>query len=183
MHVDVQLAEATDTAIVLRCVQPIWTTKTETATRLRGRIERILDWAKVRGLRDGENPARWRGHLSELLPKPSKVKKVRHHPAMPYAEVPAFMADLRTTDGGARRALRFCILTASRPNEVCGARWPEFDLEAAVWTVPGERMEAGQAPRLPPSPAAGEPPPGPAAAVPPFPVPAPGGAPPPERPP
>lgn len=138
-----------DTPIVLRCIQPIWTTKTETATRVRGRIERILDWAKVKGFRDGENPARWRGHLEELLPKPSKVAKVRHHPAMPYAELPAFMATLTERKALSRTALRACILTASRPNEICGARWSEFDLEAEVWTVPAERMKAGKAHRVP----------------------------------
>jgi len=145
---------AIDTPIVLRCLQPIWETKTETATRVRGRIERILDWARVHGLRDGENPARWRGHLSELLPPPSKVRKVRHHPAMPYAELPAFMAELATREGVSRLALRFSILTASRPNEVCGARWAEFDLEAAIWTVPAERMKAGKEHRVPLSAAA-----------------------------
>lgn len=138
-----------DTAAVLACLRPIWAGKTETATRLRGRIERILDWARVNGLREGENPARWRGHLDNLLPRPSKVAKVAHHAAMPYAALPAFMATLRSRDGLARRALRFTILTAARTGEVTGALWPEFDLRAGVWTVPAGRMKAGREHRVP----------------------------------
>ena len=143
-----------DTARVMACLQPIWTTKTETANRVRGRIERVLDWARVHGLRAGDNPARWRGHLDKLLPKPSKVGKRRHHEAMPYADVPAFMARLAERDGAARRALRFTILTAARTGEVTGAEWSEFDLAAAVWTIPAERMKGGREHQVPLTPAA-----------------------------
>lgn len=138
-----------DTARVMACLQPIWTTKTETANRVRGRIERVLDWARVHGLRAGDNPARWRGHLDKLLPKPSKVGKRRHHEAMPYSDVPAFMARLAERDGAARRALRFTILTAARTGEVTGAEWVEFDLAAAVWTIPAERMKGGREHQVP----------------------------------
>jgi len=141
--------ESVDTAAVMACLQPIWATKTETANRVRGRIERVLDWARVHGLRTGDNPARWRGHLDKLLPKPSKVGKRRHHEAMPYADVPGFMARLAERDGAARRALRFTILTAARTGEVTGADWPEFDLAAAVWTIPAERMKGGRAHQVP----------------------------------
>jgi len=143
-----------DTAAVMACLQPIWASKTETANRVRGRIERVLDWARVHGLRTGDNPARWRGHLDKLLPKPSKVGKRRHHEAMPYADVPAFMARLAERDGAARRALRFTILTAARTGEVTGADWGEFDLAAAVWTIPAERMKGGRAHQVPLTPAA-----------------------------
>lgn len=143
-----------DTAAVMACLQPIWATKTETASRLRGRIERVLDWARVHGLRSGDNPARWRGHLDKLLPKPTKVTKPRHHEAMPYAEVPAFMARLAERDGAARRALRFTILTAARTGEVTGADWAEFDMGDAVWTIPAERMKGGREHRVPLSTAA-----------------------------
>lgn len=146
---DAHAVRGIDTPIVLRCLQPIWTTKTETATRVRGRIERILDWSKVHGMREGENPARWRGHLEKLLPKPSKVAKAGHHPAMPYADIPAFMAELVSRDALSRTALRFTILTAARTNEVTGARWAEFDLDAAVWTIPAGRMKAGKEHRVP----------------------------------
>lgn len=135
---------AIDTAVVVGCLSKIWTTKTETATRLRARIERVLDWAKVSGLRDGENPARWRGHLDKLLPKPSKVRRPQHHAAMPFADLPAFMARLRARDGTARRALEFTILTAARTEEVTGADWHEFDLDGGLWTLPPERMKAGR---------------------------------------
>ena len=119
---------AVDTALVMQVLDPIWSMKPETASRVRGRIEAVLDWATVRGYRSGENPARWRGHLAALLPPKSKVRRVRHHPAMPYAQVPAFMAELREQDGVAPLALRFAILTAARTNEVIGARWAEIDL-------------------------------------------------------
>lgn len=132
-----------DTAAVIACLSPIWQTKTETATRVRARIERVLDWAKVSGLRDGENPARWRGHLDKLLPRPSKLKRNKHHAAMPFADLPAFMTHLRERDGIARRALEFTILTAARTDEVVGSAWTEFDLNSGVWTVPGHRMKAG----------------------------------------
>jgi integrase len=130
-------------------LQPIWTTTPETASRLRGRIEAILDWAKVRGYRSGENPARWRGHLDKLLPRKSKVRKVAHHAAMPYGEIPAFMAKLRQRQGVATSALEFCILVAGRSGEVLGAHRQEFDLDAAVWTVPAERMKGGKEHRVP----------------------------------
>lgn len=138
-----------DTTTVLRALSRIWKDKTETATRVRGRIERILDWAKVKGLREGENPARWKGHLDHLLPKPAKLKGKRHHAAMPFADVPAFMAKLRVGKAANRRALRFTILTAVRSQETTGATWDEFDLKAKVWTIPPERMKAGEQHRVP----------------------------------
>lgn len=143
-----------DTAMVMGCLRPIWTTKTETAARVRGRIERVLDWAKVHGHRDGENPARWRGHLDKLLPKPSKVSKPRHHAAMPYSDLPGFMDTLRQRDARTRRALRFTILTAARTEEVTGATWDEFDLQAKLWTIPAGRMKGGREHAVPLSPAA-----------------------------
>ncbi len=133
-----------DTPMVMSCLKPIWESKTVTATRVRGRIERVLDWAKVHGMREGENPARWRGHLQNLLPKPSKVSKAKHHAAMPYAEVPAFMATLAERDARSRRALRFTILTAARTDEVVGAHWSEFDMATKVWTIPAGRMKGGR---------------------------------------
>ena len=138
-----------DTPLVLKVLEPIWNTKTETASRVRGRIELILDWAKARGLRVGENPARWRGHLSNLLPKRSKIRRVKHHPALPYAEMPAFMTALRRREGFAPRALEFVILTAARTGEGLGARWHELDLEAGLWTIPAERMKGGREHRVP----------------------------------
>lgn len=141
-------------AHVLKILEPIWTTKTETASRVRGRIESVLNWATVRGYRSGDNPARWRGHLDKLLPAPTKVSKVEHHAALDVKELPAFMAALREQNGMGARALEFAILTAARSGEVRGATWPEFDLDAGVWTVPGERMKAGKEHRVPLSPAA-----------------------------
>jgi integrase len=140
---------AADTELVMRVLQPIWSTKSETASRVRGRIESILDWAKVRGYRDGENPARWKGHLQALLPAKAKVAKVEHHAALPYTDMPAFMAALRVTDGMAARALRFAILTAARTGEALGATWAEINLTARLWTVPAERMKAGKEHRVP----------------------------------
>lgn len=131
-----------DTGLVMKVLQPIWTTKTETATRLRSRIESILGWATVSGYRTGENPARWRDHLDNLLAKRSKVKKVEHHPALPYEEMGAFMANLREQKGVAALALEYTILTASRTGEVIGARWNEIDLPSKTWTIPPERMKA-----------------------------------------
>lgn len=145
---------AIDTALVQEVLRPIWGTKTETASRLRGRIESVLDWAKVNGYREGENPARWRGHLDKLLPARNKVQKVEHHAALPYAEIGAFMVDLRKRDGISARALEFSVLCASRSGEVRNATWAEFDLVGKVWTVPGERMKAGKEHRVPLSDAA-----------------------------
>jgi integrase len=137
------------TAEVLGVVQPIWTSKTETATRLRQRIEAVLDFAKAHHHRDGENPARWRGHLDKILPAPDKLARVVHLAAMPYGDVPAFMTKLRGMDGVGARAVEFAILTAARTGEVRGASRSEFDLVARVWTVPGERMKAGREHRVP----------------------------------
>lgn len=132
-----------DTALVLDCLRPIWTTKTETATRVRGRMERVWDAERVAGTVTGDNPARWRGHLNKILPAPSKVSRTQHFRAMPYADAPAFWKSL-AGDGITRKALRFTILTAARTGEVTGASWAEFDLEAGLWTVPAERMKAGR---------------------------------------
>jgi integrase len=137
------------TDLVIKSLGPIWNTKSETASRVRGRIESILDWAGVRGLRTGENPARWRGHLDKLLPAPSKVQRVSHHAAMPYGDLPNFMAALRKQSGDAARALEFTIITAARSGETFGATWREIDLENAVWTIPGERMKSGRDHRVP----------------------------------
>jgi integrase len=138
----------------MKAIEPIWTVKPETAGRVRGRIESILDWATARGFRQGENPARWRGHLENLLPARSKLRKVKHHAALPYAELGAFMADLRQQEGVAARALDFTVLTAARTGEVIGARWDEFDLAERLWTVPQERMKAAKEHRVPLSDAA-----------------------------
>jgi integrase len=138
-----------DLPLVMKVLEPIWATKTETASRLRGRIEAVLDWATVRGYRQGENPARWRGHLEALLPARSRVRKIQHHAALPYAELPAFMAKVGALEGAAAKAMQFLILTAARTGEVIGAKWSEVDLEAKVWTVPGERMKARKDHRVP----------------------------------
>ena len=135
--------------MVMRVLEPIWTIKSETAGRVRGRIEAVLDWAKARGFRAGENPARWRGHLSNLLPSRSKVRAVKHHAALPYTEIGAFMADLRGREGTAANALEFLILTAARTGEVIAARWPEIDFAARMWTVPAARMKSGREHRVP----------------------------------
>ncbi len=134
---------------VLRVLEPIWTTKNETASRLRGRIESVLDWCTVRGHRKGDNPARWRGHLDHLLPKPSKVTKVEHHPALAVDEMGAFMKALRLQQGLGARALEFVVLTAARSGEVRGATWAEIDLKKRAWTLPAERMKAGREHRVP----------------------------------
>lgn len=143
-----------DTALVLRTLEPIWSSKAETAKRLRGRMERILDWARVMGYRTGENPARWRGHLDKLLPAALNQQTRKHHAALPYDEIGAFLGALRMQQGMAARALEFLILTASRTNEVIGAVGGEMDLEKAVWSVPGQRMKAKRDHRLPLSPRA-----------------------------
>jgi integrase len=140
---------AVDTGLVLKCVEPIWTDKTETASRVRGRIESVLDWATVRGYRTGDNPARWKGHLGEVLPGRGQIAKVEHHAALPYAALPAFMAELRAREGSAARALEFTILTAARTGEVIGAKWGEIDLESATWTVPAGRMKGSREHRVP----------------------------------
>jgi integrase len=134
---------------VRRVLDPIWKTKTETASRVRSRIENILDWAKAHGYREGENPAKWRGNLDKVFPKRSKVQRVVHHAAMKYAEMPGFVRELRSTSGAAHRALEFAILTAARSGEVRGARWDEFDLEDGLWTIPAERMKMGKGHRVP----------------------------------
>ncbi len=136
------------TADVLAVLQPIWLALPETASRLRGRIERVLDAAAVLHLREGANPARWRGHLAELLPQRHRLAR-GHHGALPWAEAPAFVAELRGRAGLAARALEFLILTAARSGEVRGTRWAEIDPEAALWTVPGARMKAGRVHRVP----------------------------------
>lgn len=138
-----------DTALVLKCLEPIWKAKPETGKRLRGRIESILDSAAARGYRSGENPARWRGHLDQLLPAPGKVRAVVHHPAMPWADLPGFMGELRTREETAARALELTVLTALRTGEVIGARWGEFELAQKVWTIPSARMKATRDHRVP----------------------------------
>jgi integrase len=143
-----------DTALVMAVLDPIWSTKTETAVRVRGRIESVISAAKSRGEFVGENPARWKGHLDAVLPKQSKVAKVRNHPALPYADLPAFMQALRAREGIAAAALEFQILTASRPGNAVGARWAEIDLNAAVWTIAGENMKGGKEHKVPLSTAA-----------------------------
>ena len=134
---------------VLNVLRPIWHTKAETAVRLRGRIESVLTAATVKGLRLGENPARWRGHLAELLPARNKVAPVEHHAALPFAELPAFFLRLQAADGLGARALELAILTAGRTGEVLGAPWAEIDLDAALWTIPAPRMKAKREHRVP----------------------------------
>ena len=136
--------QGVDVALVMKVLGPIWTTKTETARRVRGRIERVLDWATTSEYRVGENPARWRGHLENLLAKRSKVREVEHYPALPYDEVGAFMVALRRQEGTAARALEFLILTVCRTGEAIGARWPELNIEEALWTVPAGRTKSGR---------------------------------------
>lgn len=136
-------------AHILAIVEPIWNTKTETASRVRNRVELVLDWATARAYRDGLNPARWRGHLDKLLPARSKAQKVEHHPALSVEAMPGFMVRLREANGMGARALEFAILTASRSGEVRGATWAEMNLETKVWTVPAARMKAGKEHRVP----------------------------------
>lgn len=138
-----------DTALVMNVLKPIWTTKPETAARVRQRMESILDYAKVYGYRLGENPARWRGHLKHLLPEPSTVRAVKNFAALPYKEQPAFMTALREEGGVSARALEFTILTAARTGEAIGARWPEINLTDKLWTIPGARMKAKKEHRVP----------------------------------
>lgn len=138
-----------DTGLVMKVLEPIWATKSETASRLRGRIESILDWATVRGYRTGDNPARWKGHLDHLLPKRSKVQKVQHHPALPYSDLPAFMKSLRALGGTAPMALEFLILTSTRTSETLNVVWDEIDLDKRVWVIPAARMKAEREHRIP----------------------------------
>ena len=142
---DVRSIETPDVEAVLR---PLWLDKHETASRLRGRIERVLDWCATMGYRSGLNPARWKANLDHLLPRRQK-RQVRHHPSMPWSEVPAFLGRLRQCEGMGAAALEFAILTAARSGETRGARWEEIDLQTAVWTIPGERMKAGRTHRVP----------------------------------
>jgi integrase len=141
--------QSVDTGLIIKALEPIWASIPETASRVRGRIESVLDWAKARGFREGENPARWRGHLDNLLPARSKVRAVKHHAALPYPEISAFMLALRTRKAVAARALDFLILTAARTGEVIGAHWDEIDFAAKLWAVPAERMKAGRDHRVP----------------------------------
>ena len=134
---------------VLRILEPIWQEKPETASRVRGRIENVLDWAKVRGLRDGANPAAWRGHLNHLLPSRNKARSVKHHAALPWRELPEFMTELRTNSSISAMALEFTILTAVRTSESIGARWSEIDLKTGVWAIPADRMKASREHRVP----------------------------------
>lgn len=145
---------AVNTGHVTKILEPIWSTKAETAARVRGRIETVLDYAKVHGWRDGENPARWKGHLDNALPARAKVSKVKHHAALPWGEMGAFMVELEKQDGVAALGFRFAVLTAARTGEVIGARWSEIDTKAAVWTVPADRMKGGVEHRVPLSEAA-----------------------------
>jgi len=145
-----------ETQAVLKALSEIWTSKTETASRLRGRIESVLDWARVAGFRTGENPARWRGHLEHSLAAPSKAKRVIHHPALAWQQIGDFMAGLRKRDGVAARALEFAILCAARSGEVRMAVWDEIDLEGKTWVIPASRMKAGVEHRVPLSGAAVE---------------------------
>lgn len=140
--------ESIDTAAVLSVLTPLWQAKPETASRVRQRLEAVLDAARAKGYRSGDNPAAWRGHLKHLLAKRPSIAR-GHHAAMAYADVAAFMASLRSDTNTASAALQFCILTAARSGEVYGARWSEMDLEAKVWTIPAERMKAGRAHRVP----------------------------------
>ncbi|WP_420430401.1 tyrosine-type recombinase/integrase [Kordiimonas sp.] len=133
-----------DTHLVKQVLDPIWQIKTETATRVRNRIERVLDWATVQQLRQGENPARWKGHLENLLPAPTKLKNVQHHKALPYAETATFLKELDAVDGVSAQGLRFLILTAARSGEVRNAVWDDIDMEKKTWTIPAEKMKAGK---------------------------------------
>lgn len=142
------------TGSIMKVLEPIWTEKPETASRLRGRIESVLDWATVSGYREGDNPARWRGHLENLLPSLRKKLRVKHHPALPFNQMGEFMESLRLQEGIAARALEFLILTAARTGETIGAKWGEFDLKAGIWTIPAVRMKAAVEHRVPLSPRA-----------------------------
>ncbi|SHE87670.1 Integrase [Litoreibacter ascidiaceicola] len=142
------------TADVVGALKPIWSLKPETANRVRQRIEAVLDYASALGIREGDNPARWRGHLDNLLPKPTKVRTVQHHPALPHADIAEFMAALSIRKGVSARALTFTILTSARSGETRGMTWAEIDLDNRVWTIPAQRMKAGKEHRVPLTPAA-----------------------------
>jgi integrase len=148
-HIGTVPIDAVQVSHVLEVLRPIWNSKTETATRVRQRIEDVLDWATVSKLREGPNPAAWDGNLEHVLARPARVRKVEHHAAIPWGEVPAFMVELREREGMGARALEFAILTAARSGEVRLATWDEIDLEAKLWTVPGSRMKAGKPHRVP----------------------------------
>ncbi len=141
--------QSIDTALVMAVLDPIWSVKPETASRVRGRIESVIGAAKARGEFKGENPATWKGHLDKLLPKTSKVRKVENHAALPYADLPAFMQELREREGIAASAMEFLILTAARTGEVLGATWKEIDFAKSVWTIPGPRMKNGKEHQVP----------------------------------
>ena len=143
-----------DTGLVMKALEPIWGQKPETAGHVRGRMELVLNWAKARGYRAGENPAQWRGHLDHLLPARGKVRPVQHHPALPFVDMPAFMQQVRARDGMAARAFEFMVLTASRTGEALGARWNEIDLATKLWIIPVARMKGGKEHRVPLSPGA-----------------------------
>lgn len=138
-----------DTLLILKCLEPIWQSKTETAVRVRGRLEKIFDWATTQKYRTGENPARWKGHLEHSLPAPGRIRKVEHFSALPYSEIGQFMESLRGIEGAAARMLEFLILTCCRSGEVRGATWGEVDFDAAVFTVPAERMKMKREHRVP----------------------------------
>jgi integrase len=137
-----------DTPLVLKCIEPIWLIRNETANRVRGRIESVLDWAKAHEFRQGENPARWKGHLDKILVAPSKIQKTTHFKALPYRDIGAFMKQLKQCDGIGARALEFTVLTAARSGEVRGATWDEIDLDHGTWTIPAHRMKAGNEHRV-----------------------------------
>lgn len=145
----VKKVDSITTEDIQKILKPIWTDKTETAKRLQGRLENILDYAAAHKYRDPINPARWRGHLDKLLPRPSRLKKPTHHPAMPYEAVPRFMAELKANESHSAKALMFLILTATRTSEVLNAQWSEIDLKVGVWTIPSHRMKAGREHRVP----------------------------------
>ncbi len=140
---------AIDMGLVVQALDPIWSDKPETASRVRGRIEAVLDAAIVHGYREGPNPAQWRGNLAHILPSSGKVRRIMHHAALPFDDMPAFLAGLRARAGMAARALEFLIFTAARPSEAAGARWGEIDFKTKMWTIPAERMKAGRAHRVP----------------------------------
>ena len=143
-----------DTALVVKCLSPIWQAKTETASRLRGRIESVLGWATTSGYRTGENPARWKGHLENLLANISKSSRTKNHPSLPWQRIRDFMAALKAREGNAARAMEFSIITACRSGEVRGAQWSEFDFNEKVWSIPAERMKARREHQVPLSQAA-----------------------------